>query len=286
MLARAAAWIAAAFVVPSERCPGPWFARDAASCRRARGRCDCEQRDGGRAGRVIEGLAQLGKAQIDQTQDAVAEAGLLFDQAHREARGLAQLGAGQWLRGPRSVDHAQSGEGTRVSGVALGALQPTFGEVLGGERVHHRDRVTRHTEMARQGLPIVAAGLEHDPLDRALACDPAVELSEPRPRYGDPQHLALRVDVALAADGHAVLCCADVDAEAVHASSSSVYLTPGDLAGSGPRALTFDHRSTSRGRRRVPITVPDGRRGPETSLNGHEVVAPDSAPSGLPAWVP
>lgn len=209
---------------------GPCERRDAAPRRRTRGGRDLEQRNGRPAGGIVEGLVQLGKAEVDQADDAVAHAGLLLDQSHREARGFAQLGAGQWLARLGSVDHPQRGEGTRVRGIALGALQPAFGEVLGRQRVHHRDGMPRRTQVAGQGLPIVTAGLNDDALRRALASDPALELSEPGPGGRDPQDLALRFDVARAADGHAVLRCADVDADAVHASFLLGRSDPGDLA--------------------------------------------------------
>src|SRR3989442_9554519 len=151
---------------------GPGEGRDLASSGLARGWRDPEQRDGRLAGRIVELVGELRKTKVHQAQDAVAHSGLLVHKAHGEAGGLAKLSPGEWLSGLGSVDHAQGGEGTRVRGVALGALETTLGEVLCDERVDHRDGMARGAQMARQGLPIVTARLEDDPLDRTLARDP------------------------------------------------------------------------------------------------------------------
>src|SRR6266851_4982397 len=123
----AKAWICAAFVVPT--------ARD-----RLGGRGEPEDREGAGAGRVVVGLLELRKAQLDEPGDLVVDPGLLFDQVHRKTRGLAKLGTRQWFPRRRLIGHPQGSEGTRVGGVALHPLQPALAEGFGRDRVDDRDR--------------------------------------------------------------------------------------------------------------------------------------------------
>ncbi len=80
--------------------------RHLASCGLARGGRDPQEGDGRLAGRLVEGVMQLGEAEIHEAHDAVAHPRLLFHEAPGEAGGLAKFGVGEWLSGLGSVDHA------------------------------------------------------------------------------------------------------------------------------------------------------------------------------------
>jgi len=55
-------------------------------------------------------------AELDESAGLVVDPGLFFDQVHRKARGLAQLGTGERLARPWLIGHSQGSEGTRRPG--------------------------------------------------------------------------------------------------------------------------------------------------------------------------
>ncbi len=67
----------------------PWAPGD------LRGGREPEHLASGEAGRVVEHLAELGEAQLDEPVEALADPRLLGHQRHREAGRLAQLDAGE-----------------------------------------------------------------------------------------------------------------------------------------------------------------------------------------------
>lgn len=203
-------------------------------------------------------LPQLGEPEVDEAADALADPRLLLDQAHREAGGLAQLGAGERIAHRRLIDHAQGRQCARVDRIALGALQAPLGEVLGAHRVDQRDREIAGPQVADQRHPVVAARLEDHPRELALARQPAVQLVEALAGLRDAQDLAPRGERAVLTEGDRVRGRADVDADRVHASSS---FDPGELALSVARDLTLDHRSATRPPRSPDHRSPTKREG-------------------------
>lgn len=202
--------------------------------------------------------------------DPVVDARLLLHQVHRKARGLAQLGSGERRTCRGLVGHPQCREGTRVGGIALGALQPPLGKMLGAHRIHHRDRHLRALQCRGQGHPIVAAGLHDHPLDRCLASEPPRELEEPRAVCAKAQHRLLRNALTIPTDSRDVLALADVDAHAGH-------LRPPRRNRSREarplRPTSADHRSPA------SLEAAAGSRSP--SMN--EARGPDTRPSGSTA---
>ena len=71
----------------------------------ARGGRDAEHRSRGATGGIVQHLPQLGKAQLDQPVEALADLGLRLDEAHREASGLAQLEARERIAHRQLVAH-------------------------------------------------------------------------------------------------------------------------------------------------------------------------------------
>src|SRR5215467_5250974 len=69
------------------------------------------------AGGVLEGLLQFWKPDLDQPQKALADIGLIADQAHAEACRLAYLGAQQRLPRRGLVAHTQGCQCARVGRV-------------------------------------------------------------------------------------------------------------------------------------------------------------------------
>jgi len=185
--------------------------------RRAGRRGALKQGDRRSAGGILVRLAKLGEADIDEPQDPLADPGLLLDQGHREARGFAELRSGERLPGPRSVDHGECGEGTRVGGIRLGPLQPALGEVLRADRADHRDRDAPTGEVAGDREPIVPRGLQDRALDRAARRDERIEPIEPGAVGRDPQHGSLGFGLAIPTDRDRVLVRADVDPQGRHA---------------------------------------------------------------------
>jgi hypothetical protein len=75
-----------------------------ASHRLRRGRL-AQYGQGTHAGRIVPGLAQLGKAEIDEALNPLADFRLLPRQAHREASGFPQLALRQGCLDPRLIVH-------------------------------------------------------------------------------------------------------------------------------------------------------------------------------------
>ncbi|MDQ6859294.1 MAG: hypothetical protein M3Z65_09895 [Chloroflexota bacterium] len=195
--------------------------------RRSSGRGHPQEGQGRGATGVVVRLAQLGEADVDQPEDLLADPGLLLDEAHRKARGLAQLAALERLVGSGPIDHRQCGKCARIGGVALGPLHSPAGKILGAGRIDHRDRYGPLAQMAGQGEPVMAAGLHDHPVDRTERTKQPVQLVEPRSARADLDHASLGLDCAVATDRHRVLVRADVDTHCAHRGTS---LRPRGLA--------------------------------------------------------
>ena len=69
---------------------------------------------GGATGEVLEELAELGEAQLDEADEALADPRLFGHQRHREASRLAQLGTLECITGDRLFTHGHLGEAPRI----------------------------------------------------------------------------------------------------------------------------------------------------------------------------
>ena len=69
---------------------------------------------GGATGGVVEELAQLGEAELDEADEALADASLLGHEGHREAGRLTQLDTDQWVTGDGLFTHGHQGEAPRI----------------------------------------------------------------------------------------------------------------------------------------------------------------------------
>jgi hypothetical protein len=135
---------------------------------------------------------------------------------HRKARRLAQFGTRKWFADPWLIGHPQGSEGTRVSGIALHPLEPPLAERLRTQRIDHCDRDGGPMECRGDRDPIVAAGFHDHPVDRAIAREPALELSQASAIRAEAQDRLLRDPLTRPTDRRDVLPFADVDADAVH----------------------------------------------------------------------
>ena len=196
--------------------------RDPALPRHRRGGCHAQELPGGATGRVVEELAQLGEAELDEPDEALADAGLLGHERHREAAGLAQLDPIERVVGLAVILLGHEREGPRIGRVGLRPVQPALGKVLRPERVDHRDRHGAPSQVARERHPVVATRLHRDPSDRlVLPGEPGVESVEAGAVLADAQDLPLGLVHAFPAAGHRVLPAPDVDAHRHHRSSPS-----------------------------------------------------------------
>ena len=161
------------------------------ACAAARWR-DPEDLPGGPAGRVVEQLAELREAELDQADEALADLRLLGHQGHREAGRLAQLDTGERVAGGRCVAHGHLGEAPRIGRIGLRAGEPAPGKVLRRERVDHRDRDLR---AGAGGSRAASSNGPRTPSSRGrparLALEPGVEGGEAGPVLADPQDLAV-----------------------------------------------------------------------------------------------
>jgi hypothetical protein len=116
---------------------------------------DPEDFPGRPAGRVVEQLAELREAEIDEPDESLADRCLLRHEGHREAGRLAQLDAGQRLASGGRIAHAHLGKAPGIGRVGLRPAQATLGKVLRRERVDHRDRDLPSPQVARERHPVV-----------------------------------------------------------------------------------------------------------------------------------
>ena len=119
-------------------------------------RGEAQHLPGGATGRVVEQLAQLREAQLDEAHEALADLRLLCHQGHREAGCLAQLGTGEWIAIGRRVPHGHLGEAPGIGRVGLRPGEPAPCKVLRRERVHHGDRDVPPAQVAGERHPVVA----------------------------------------------------------------------------------------------------------------------------------
>ena len=171
---------------PRRRRPGPLFAsargRRAPARRRPRGGRDPQHRPCGAAGGVVEQLAQLGEAELDEPVQPLADLRLLGHEGHREAGSLAQLEPASGSRVGRLLTHAHLGEAPGIGRIGLRPAQATLGKVLRRERVDHRHRHAPPREVARERDPVVARRLHRHQRHRlGLPLEPGVERVEARP---------------------------------------------------------------------------------------------------------
>jgi hypothetical protein len=120
-----------------------------------RGR-DPEDLAGGPARRIVEQLAELGEAELDETDEALADLRLLGHEGHREAGRLAQLDPGERIAGWWGVAHGHLGEAPGIGRVGLRAAEPALGKVLRRERIDHRDRDIPPAQVGGERHPIMA----------------------------------------------------------------------------------------------------------------------------------
>jgi len=129
--------------------------RSPAGRRSGRGR-DPEHLASGPAGRVIEQLAQLREAELDEPDEALADLRLLGHQRHREAGGLTQLRSRERVANFGHVAHGHFGEASRIGRVGLRPGEPALGKVLRRQRVDHGHRHVAPTEVTCERHPVVA----------------------------------------------------------------------------------------------------------------------------------
>ncbi len=183
-------------------------------------------------GWVIEELAQLGEAQLDESDEALADASLFGHEGHREPRRLAQLDTDERIAGVGLFAHGHLGEAPRIGRVGLRASEPTLGKVLRCERVDHRDRMAPVAQVGREGHPVVARGFHRDQPDGlGLSRQPGVECIEAGAVLAHPQDRSLGLDLPLPAAGHRMLPTSDVDADGDHPEP------PSDTQGIPPRPV-------------------------------------------------
>src|SRR4029077_5240549 len=132
----------------------------------------------------------------------------------------------QDITGLGLVDHRQEGQCARVGRIALGPLEPALAEVLGLERVDHRDRDPAPLERGGKVEVIVAAGLQDRAGDLALAGEPIIEVPPARAVRPEAQPPLSGPPFAVVTDRRDVLALADVDADGLHASSSHAIIRP------------------------------------------------------------
>ena len=197
---------------------------------------DPEHLAGGPAGGVVEQLAELREAELDEPDEALADLRLLGDEGHREAGRLAQLDAGERVAGVGRVAHGHLGEAPGIGRVGLRPGEPAPRKVLRRERVDHGDRDVVPAQVRGERHPVVARRLHrHERHRLGLALEPGVEGGEAGPALADPQDLPVSPGLAVPAAGHHVPPSPDVDPDRRHRAASfggppGLPLTPVDVS--------------------------------------------------------
>ena len=176
-----------------------------------------QDRSGRPACRVLEQLAQLGKAKLDEAIQPLAELGLFGDQSHRKAGCLAQLDSSERIASFRGIAHGHLGKAPGIGRIGLGPPEPALRKVARREWIDHCHRNGGPTQVRGKRHPVVARGLHDDEFDGfGLRGEPGVERGEARPALAHPQDLAIRLSRTIAAAGRYVGVPADVDADGRH----------------------------------------------------------------------
>src|SRR5438132_1276508 len=212
-----------------------------------------KRRQGGLTGGILEDLTELRKADLDQASDALADPSLVLDQPDAEASRLADFNADQWLPGWRLVAHSQLRQCARIGGVRLGPPKTALGEVLGLQRVHHRDLVPGVAKVTGQRQPVVATGLYYHPFHRALALQPVVQLLEAAPVVAVAQQAALGSLPVRPADRSHMLGRPHVDAN--HYAHGPLLLVARPQGVPASPWLAFPDLRSPVTRRRIPIAA-------------------------------
>ena len=181
-------------------------------------RRDAEHLPGRPAGGVVEQVAELREAEVDEAEEALADPRLLGHEGHREAGRLAQLDTGERVAGRVGrVAHGHLGEAPGIGRVGLRPGEPAPRKVLRRERVHHRDRDVVPAQVRGDRHPVVARRLHRHERHRVwLALDPGVEGGEADPVLADPEDLAISPGLAVPAPCRDVGPSPDVDPDRRH----------------------------------------------------------------------
>ncbi len=209
--------------------------RPAPHCRPG-GRGDPEYFPGRPTRRVLEQLAELRKAELDEPKEALANLRLLGHEGHRKAGGLAQLRSLERVASRRAVAHPHLGEAPSIGRIGLRAGEPALGKVLRRERVDHGERDCLAAQVRCDRHPVMARRLHrHERHELRLSLEPGVERGEPSPALADPEDLSVSPGHPVPTPGDRMSASTDVDPDRRHRAASfrrpqGYPLTPVDVS--------------------------------------------------------
>jgi hypothetical protein len=170
---------------------------------------------------IVEQLTELREAELDETDQPLADLGLLGHKGHREPGRLAQLGPDERVAGGRRVAHGHLGEASGIGRVGLRPGEPALGKVLRRERVDHRHGDVPPAEVRRDRHPVMTRRLHrHEGHGLCLAVEPGIECSEAGPALAHPEDLPVGPSIPRPAERDRMTPSADVDPDRRHRAVS------------------------------------------------------------------